>query len=80
MRSGEQLADAYQWYKDRDIKLYGINANPSQHHWTESPKIYAHLVIDDNTLGCPLIVDDYSDRPYVDWNQVENYLEKHSII
>ena len=81
MRSGDELADAVQWFIDNDIPLYGVNENPSQKSWTLSPKVYAHLYIDDAALGCPLKMDNaVSDRPFVDWDAVEEHLMLNRII
>ncbi len=54
MRSGKELEDAVNWFKENEIALYGIQKNPTQHEWTESNKCYAQLYIDDAALGCPL--------------------------
>lgn len=71
MRSGKTLEDAKHWFEERGIILYGVNENPSQKRWTESPKVYANLYIDDANLGTPLIKNSIaSDRPYVDWKLV----------
>lgn len=56
------LIDAISWFVRNNIPLYGIQKDPTQHTWTDSPKCYAHLVIDDNALGCPL------QQEYVPWN------------
>jgi hypothetical protein len=73
--SGKYLSDALEWFKGHGIELYGVNENPGQHTWTHSPKPYCHLYIDDAALGCPLIKNkDASDRPYVDWLAVWDYL------
>lgn len=74
------LQDAIKWFDDNKIPLYGINTNPTQKHWTGSPKAYAELYIDDAALGCPLIHDDYSDRPYVDWKEIKCYLLDNKIL
>ena len=79
MRGGEELRNAIQWCIEHGIQLYGVNRNPEQ-TWTESPKCYAQLYIDDAALGCPLVIDDpnvpnKSDRPYVNWEEVEEQLE-----
>ena len=37
MRSGEYLEDAVNWFKEREIPLWGINKNPTQSTWTKSP-------------------------------------------
>ena len=67
MRSGKELDEAVNWFKENDIELFGINNNPTQKHWTDSTKVYANLYIDDVNLGCPLIYPDNEERPYVDW-------------
>ena len=82
MRSGKELEAAVNWFKDNDIPLSGINEDPGQKEWTQSPKVYANLYIDDAALGCPLIYpvkgflpgEDISGRPYVDWEKVEQLL------
>lgn len=75
---GDYLTDAVNWFKQRDIPLYGINENPTQKDWTTSPKSYANLYIDDASLGCPLHYDE--SRPYVNWQAVEDYLINVGII
>lgn len=72
---GNTLDEAINWFKTNDITLFGIQSNPTQSYWTKSPKAYGQLIIDDAALGCPLKVDaTLSDRPFVDWNRVENIL------
>lgn len=76
MRFGKELDDAVQWFIDNDIPLYGVNENPTQKSWTLSPKVYAHLYIDDAALGCPLKMDNaVSDRPFVDWEYIDKNWE-----
>jgi len=75
MRSGSQLADAVEWFNDRGIELYGVNENPTQSGWTESPKAYAQLYIDDAALGAPLCKGLEGERPYIDWGVVKTLLE-----
>lgn len=72
MRSGEKLNDAVNWFKENEIELYGINENPTQKEWTQSPKAYGQLYIDDAALGVPLVINE--DRPYVDWQKVRSLL------
>ena len=78
MRSGEPLEDAVRWFANHNLPLYGINRNPTQHTWTQSPKAYAHVFIDDAGLGCPLITPSVywgdQERPYVDWTAVRHLL------
>ena len=55
--------------------MYGVNENPSQKSWTDSPKPYCHLYIDDAALGVPLESNPHvSSRPYVDWVRVMDEL------
>ncbi|MEG1622842.1 MAG: hypothetical protein RR330_05660 [Alistipes sp.] len=76
MRSGNRLDAAKQWFAERGIPLFATNANPEQKEWTESPKIYADLYIDDGNLGCPLRMIDGVIRPVVDWVKVRQQLVK----
>ena len=81
MRSGNELKEAINWFKENDIELYGANENPTQKRWTNSPKVYAHLYIDDAALGCPLKMDlSISDRPFVDWEAVSCLLKDNGIL
>ena len=81
MRSGKELQDAIHWFNKNEIELYGVNENPIQKHWTTSPKVYAHLYIDDAAFGCPLLnVPDFSDRPFVDWDSVWRQLIQLGIV
>lgn len=76
MRSGKELEDAEHWFKLNNIPLFGSNINPTQKRWTDSPKVYASLYIDDAAIGCPLTRDlKFSNHPYVDWKAIEVYLE-----
>jgi hypothetical protein len=71
MRSGVYLEAAVKWYADRGIPLYGINANPGQRTWTDSPKAYANVYVDDAAVGCPLIYPvEEGRKPFVDWGAV----------
>ena len=76
LKAGDYLQDAVDWFSHRDIKLYGIQRNPSQDSWTTSPKAYGQLIIDDAALGCPLVFDEnLSKRPFVDWEAVNDMME-----
>lgn len=75
MRSGEQLDEAIEWYKQRNIALYGIQENPTQREWTDSPKCYAHMYIDDAAFGVPLIKVPTFWRPCVDWSKVMEFFK-----
>lgn len=68
------------WFETNGIEVWSYNLNPEQSSWSESPKCYAHLYIDDAALGCPLIYPESGDRPYVDWQQVEKLLEARGFL
>lgn len=78
------LEDAVDWFVKHSIKLYGVQSNPTQRQWTDSPKPYGQLNIDDICLGIPLVYPDDAryiagkvkiyDRPYVDWVAVRKLL------
>lgn len=74
MRSEKELRDAIEWFEERKIPLYGIQRNPTQDSWTTSPKAYAKIFIDDAALGCPMKEGLRGERPFVDWDKVEQML------
>ena len=78
MRSGKELQDAVDWFQKNEIPLYGVNTNPTQKEWTESPKAYAHVYIDDAAWGCPLVFPPslMNERPYVDWRVIQQQYEE----
>ena len=73
------LDDAIGWFEKHDIPLYGVNENPIQKSWTDSPKPYCNLFIDDAALGCPLIADS-TGRDYVDWDSIRAYLIANKVL
>jgi hypothetical protein len=74
MRGGDRLQDAVDWFASNGIPLFGIQRNPTQDSWTDSPKAEAHLYIDDAALGCPLKAGLTGERPFVDWRAVEEMI------
>jgi hypothetical protein len=80
MRSGKQLDAAVLWFAARDIPLYGVNEDPEQKKWTQSPKVFANLYIDDAALGVPLLFPKDPEeiisgaRPWVDWEKVRELM------
>lgn len=80
MRSGELLDAAVRWFKQRKIELWAVNENPEQRKWTESPKVYADIYIDDSALGCPIRFIDGVRRPVVNWSKVRTLLENSNIL
>ena len=64
----DTVEEAKGWFNDEGIELYGFNDNPSQNKWTDSRKIYAHIYIDDQFIGTPLLYNEtISNRVFVDW-------------
>lgn len=82
MRSGKELTEAKEWFDKHNIPLYGLNATPGQTSWTQSPKVYAHLYIDDAGIGCPLIVPPYHGigRPFVNWFEMIDLLRAEQVL
>lgn len=68
---GPVLTDAVELCRRNGIEFYAINENPSQKSWTQSPKVYAHIYVDDAALGCPLRENTRRNggRPFVDWEK-----------
>ena len=81
VKSGDYLDDAVEWFKSNNIPLYGINVNPSQTTWTKSPKAYGQLYIDDAAHGASLKFDiNIPERPFIDWEKVNEMLIADDII
>lgn len=78
MRSGSTLTDAVAWCAAEGIDFYGVNKNPSQ-DWSDSPKAYCHIYVDDAALGCPLVLRG-DDRPFVDWKQVRDFFRYRGLL
>lgn len=78
------LTEAVNYCRDRGVGFWGVNENPEQYHWSDSPKQFAHVYIDDAAFGCPLVHVrpmggdhlrgtlryDALPRPYVDWTVI----------
>src|SRR5688572_29941880 len=81
MRSATGLQNAIDWFIENDIRLYGVQYNPTQSTWTSSNKCYAQLYIDDAALGCPLKSDTkISKKPFADWAKIEEILKEKGIL
>lgn len=74
MRDGIALEQAKLWFEEQKIPLFGVNRNPEQDLWTDSPKAYAHLYIDDAAFGAPLCNGLPGERPFIDWEAVRSAL------
>jgi len=79
-KNNHTLDDAIEWFRERDIPLFGIQAHPEQQFWTSSPKAYGDMYIDDAAIGCPLIIPENDERPYVDWNTVRKLLNEKGML
>lgn len=69
-RNGDVLKMAVEYLHKNGVELYGVNKNPTQVHWTSSPKAYGQLYIDDAAFGVPLVQPEGFQRPCVDWEIV----------
>ena len=79
--SNGTLGQAVSWFRERGIKLYGVQTDPTQSSWTDSPKAFGHLTIDDTCLGIPLKFNPaISDREFIDWEKVRELLIKKGIL
>lgn len=79
----ETLKEAVEWFNNNNIRLWGINYNPTQQAtgWSNSNKQYADMYIDDAALGVPLKFDaELSPKPFVDWIKVEQILKQGKFI
>ena len=73
------LQDAINWFKENGIELYGVNTNPTQAEWTDSPKPHCNIYIDDAGLATPTKFDEESGREYVDWKKVAELLKEKGV-
>lgn len=80
MRDEDELDEAQAYIHSFGIHLYGVNVNPNQKKWTDSPKAFANLYIDDAALGIPLKNPMNGKQSYVDWEKVEDLLERTGVL
>ncbi|MCK3656952.1 hypothetical protein A4G19_14915 [Pasteurellaceae bacterium Macca] len=73
------LNEALDWFKEREIPLYGVNVNPEQSKFTTSPKAYGDLLIDDIALGTQKLNCRFH-RPCVDWKWVAEMLLQQKLL
>ena len=76
----DTLQPALDWFRERDIPLFGVNENPSQKTWTSSSKVYGNIYIDDAALGAPLKTDDSDAPPFIDWGVAAIHLFYHGCL
>ncbi len=70
--NADALLPALAWFQKHRIPLHSVNCLPGQKDYSISPKVDAHLYIDNKGLGIPLVEDD--EKPFVDWDRVREYL------
>lgn len=65
------IISALKWFIENEIPLWGVNENPQQtkDQWTDSPKPFYNVLIDDYAFGCPLVHSPYKSS-FVDWNAI----------
>jgi hypothetical protein len=81
LRSGAAQKNAEEWFIENNIPLLGSQCVPGQKDWTDSPKAAGDYFIDDRNLGCPTIYNTEMDpKPFVDWDRIEQELEKLELI
>ncbi len=86
MRSHDELQMAIDFCKENGVEFFGHNGNPEQDDaetgWAkDSRKVYSHLLIDDTALGVPLKFDGTkSNRNFVDWEAVEDWLKIEGVL
>ncbi len=74
--AGNLLTEAVSYCQSRGLKFWAVNTNPQQ-NWTNSPKVYADVYIDDAAFGCPLVRSwNTRVRPYVNWDTVGPAIQK----
>lgn len=70
----DYITAAIEYCESRGIEFYGINNNPSQASWNESPKVYADIYIDDRGILIPTLKDK-NNNPYVNWGVLNAHFE-----
>lgn len=71
VRSGDELDQAVAYIKENGVELFGINHNPDQSSWSDSPKVYAQVYIDDAAFGCPMTMPKGFARHCVRWSALD---------
>lgn len=69
--NGPVLTEAIEFCRTNGVEFWAANHNPEQAAWTGSPKVYAHVYVDDAAAGCPLRESRKAgNRPMVDWDVI----------
>ena len=71
MRSEDYLDAAVRHCREHGVLFDSVNEGIDDRDWTSSPKAYAHVYIDDEAFGCPLIDSkEMGARPMVNWDVI----------
>jgi len=65
---GDRLSPAVRYLIDNGIRLAGVNRG--EQPWTDSPKLFAQVYVDNSAAGAPLIYPANGLPPYLDWTVV----------
>ncbi len=65
---GDRLTPAVKYLWENGIKLDGVNRGDQP--WTDSPKLFAQVYVDNAAAGVPLIHPAKGLPPYLDWTVV----------
>ena len=73
MRDGDKLEEAVGWFQTHNVPIWMVNRNPES-GWSDSPKVYAHIYVDDSGLMAPMIPADNRKREHMDWDRAGPWL------
>ena len=77
-RNHEQwLKEAVDYLEDNGVELFGVNNRSDD---VPRTKLLYDFLIDDRSVGTPLVTDPDFPRPYVDWNGVREILVNEAIL
>lgn len=79
MRSDDKLQEAVVYCNKNYIDFWGINENPDQEDWSNSPKIYANVYVDDAGAGIPLRMGE-NGKPCVDWAKLRDLFVQWEVL
>lgn len=64
------LTAAVEYCREQGLEFDAVNEGIDDRLWTSSPKVFAHVYVDDAAFGCPCRLDKSSGRPVVNWARV----------
>ncbi len=66
-RCGDEMGEAMDWFEDHKVEVWDVNHNPDQIRFTSSKKLYAHIYVDSEALGAPMLPKTERKRPHMNW-------------